>query len=184
MPLQKDRHCSYCGTAYPEPLVWPRNCLSCQSITWANPIPVAVVLIPIQSPQGQGLLVVRRGIEPRKGWLSLIGGFVEENESWQAGGAREVREEVGLTLDAAQLKPFWFCSTEPRPNRILLFAVAPPLALDALSPFVPNEESTERGVIYGPDALDEIFAFSLHLEAARRWFAEQGITGPHRFHAA
>jgi hypothetical protein len=28
-----------------------------------------------------------------------------------------------------------------------------------------------------------VFAFSLHAEAARRFFAERGITGPHAFAA-
>ena len=184
MALQKDRYCSFCGTLYPEPLSWPRNCTQCKMMIWANPIPVSVVLVPIQGPEGLGLLTVRRGIDPRKGFLSLIGGFVEETESWQAGGAREVEEEVGVLLDAAQLKPFWFCSTEPRPNRVLLFSVAPTLQLSDLTPFTPNAESEERGIILGPDGLEDIFAFPLHTQAARLWFAQQEIHGPHRFRPA
>jgi hypothetical protein len=42
----------------------------------------------------------------------------------------------------------------------------------------PNTEVSERGVVFGPDGLDEVFAFSLHAEAARRYFAGRGVTGP------
>ena len=32
-----------------------------------------------------------------------------------------------------------------------------------------------------PRPLDEVFAFSLHTEAARKYFASRAITGPHGF---
>jgi hypothetical protein len=35
--------------------------------------------------------------------------------------------------------------------------------------------------VFGPEGLDEVFAFSLHAEAARKYFAGRGITGPHGF---
>ena len=182
-PPVKDRFCSFCGTAYAEALAYPRTCpnAACKVTVWANPIPVSVVLVPVRSEQGTGLLVVRRGIEPRKGMLALVGGFLEEHETWQVGGAREVAEEVGVTVDATKLTPLWFTSTEPRPNRVLLFSVAPTLERASLAAFTPSTESQERGVIYGPQGLEDVFAFPLHIQAARKWFESQGLTGPHRF---
>jgi hypothetical protein len=70
-------------------------------------------------------------------------------------------------------------STSPKPNRILIFAVTE--AVDNLPAFTPNAETQERGVIFGPGGLDEDFAFSLHSEAAKRYFAARGITGHHAF---
>ena len=182
-PPVKDRFCSFCGTAYAEPLSYPRTCTNaaCKVTVWANPIPVSVVLVPVRSAKGTGLLVVRRGIEPRKGHLALVGGFLEEHETWQVGGAREVSEEVGVTVDATKLVPFWFTSTEPRPNRVVLFSVAPVLEHASLAPFTPSTESQERGVIYGPQGLEDVFAFPLHIQAARKWFESQGLNGPHDF---
>jgi ADP-ribose pyrophosphatase YjhB (NUDIX family) len=124
-----------------------------------------------------GLLVVRRAIEPRKGLLALVGGFLEEHETWQQGGVREIREETGVIVDPATLEPFWYTSTEPRPNRVLLFSCAKPISESALVPLTPNHEVSERGLVFGPDGLDEIFAFSLHIEAMRRFFRERGVTG-------
>ncbi|MEZ4363805.1 MAG: NUDIX domain-containing protein [Kofleriaceae bacterium] len=183
MPLTRDAFCSYCGAPHVE-TTYPRTCTSCATILWANPIPVSVVLVPVSDGDRTGLLVVRRTIEPRRGLLSLVGGFLEEHETWQQGGAREILEEAGVTLDAATLAPFWFASTAPRPNRVLLFSIAEPIARRQLGSFTPNDEASERGLVFGPDDLDAIFAFPLHAEAARRFFAERGATGPHAYTVA
>ncbi len=84
---------------------------------------------------------------------------MEAHETWAEGGVRELREETGVVVDAATLTPFWFTSTEPRPNRVLLFSTAPPVAVAALAPLVANAETQERGVVFGPQGLDEVFAF-------------------------
>jgi ADP-ribose pyrophosphatase YjhB (NUDIX family) len=178
----RDAFCSFCGAGFPPPLAYPRTCAACGAQIWANPIPVAVVLLPIVIGDVTGLLTVRRAIEPRLGKLALVGGFVEAHESWQAGGAREIREETAIVIDPATLAPFWFASTEPRPDRVLLFALATPHAA-ALPPFAANHETSERGIIVGPDGLDEVFAFGLHAAAARRYFAERGVTGDHGYRA-
>ena len=183
MTLTRDTFCSFCGAAYATPLVYPRVCAHCKVQVWANPIPVSVVLVPVKVGERTGLLVGRRAIEPRKGLLGLSGGFIEEHETWAEGGAREVLEETAVIIDAKALVPFWFTSTEPRPNRVLLFSVSPEIEGKDLQPFAPNSEVSERGVVFGPGGLDEVIAFPLHAEAARRWFAGRGVTGPHDFTA-
>lgn len=179
--LKRDTFCSYCGTAYPAPATYPRTCASCKTQVWANPIPVSVVLVPVVGDGRTGLLVVRRAIEPRKDKLALVGGFLEEHETWAEGGAREIREETGVVVDATKLTPFWFTSTAPRPNRVLLFSVASPIEASALGPYAPNAETSERGLVFGPEGLEDVFAFPLHAEAARRFFAERRLGGPHAY---
>ena len=181
MTRVRDSFCSFCGTAFAEATGYPRRCAACGSEIWANPVPVGVALVPIASDARVGLLVIRRAIPPHIGKLALVGGFLEEHESWQAGCVREVREETGVTIDAAAIAPFWFTSTEPRPNRVLLFGVAERIERAALAPFAPNHEVSERGVVFGPDGLDDVLAFPLHAEAARRFFRERTITGAHGF---
>ena len=47
----KDAYCSFCGTAFPPPLLnYPRKCVnaSCGADVYANPIPVSVVLAPVE----------------------------------------------------------------------------------------------------------------------------------------
>ena len=173
----RDAFCSFCGTKFPEPLVYPRTCAGCGQQIWANPIPVAVALVPV----GDGLLVIRRGIPPGVGKLALVGGFIEAHESWQVACARELVEEANVTIDPASLHVHWVASSEPVPNRVLIFAVSAPLT--ELPPFQGNAETLERGVIHGPGGLDTDVAFSTHVLAARRYFASRGITGHHAFAA-
>ncbi|HMG54733.1 MAG TPA: NUDIX domain-containing protein [Kofleriaceae bacterium] len=171
--------CNYCGTKFPEPLTYPRTCPGCKAQVWANPIPVAVALVPV----GDGLLVVRRGIPPGIGKLALVGGFIEEHETWQVGMAREVREETGVVVDPAEIVLQSITSSIPKPNRILIFAVTTPV--DVLPAFIGNAETQERGVIFGPAGLDAEFAFGTHADAARAYFAHRGVeaTRPHAFEA-
>jgi ADP-ribose pyrophosphatase YjhB (NUDIX family) len=148
---------------------------------WSNPIPVSVVLLPVRHQLGEGLLVVRRSIEPKKGLLALTGGFLEDHETWQQGGAREVREETGVAIDHQTISAFWFTSTAPKPNRVLLFSVARPIEASAMPAFAPSNETSERGLVFGPEGLSSLFAFDLHVAAVERYFAAAGISGPHRY---
>lgn len=179
--MPRDSFCSHCGAAFAPPLKYPRTCAQCHAQLWSNPIPVSVVLLPVRHPGGEGLLVVRRSIEPKQGLLALTGGFLEDHETWAEGGAREVREETGVVIDPATLSAFWFTSTAPKPNRVLLFSVARPIELAAMPAFVPSSETSERGLIFGPDGLERVFAFDLHTAAVQRFFAASGITGPNRY---
>ena len=47
--------------------------------------------------------------------------------------------------------------------------------------FVPSSETSERGLVFGPEGLESVFAFPLHVEAVKRYFAANGVTGPHRY---
>jgi len=174
--MPRDAYCNSCGTKLATD-GYPKKCPSCALEIWANPIPVAVALVPV----GTGLLVVRRGIPPGVGKLALVGGFVEEHETWQVGMARELREEANVQIDPATISLLWVASSAPKPNRVLIFGVTAPV--DTLPPFQPNTETQERGVIAGPGDIDDAFAFSLHAEAARRYFATRGATGAHAFAA-
>lgn len=177
----RDAYCSFCGTAFAPPLQYPRTCANCRATLWSNPVPVSVVLVPVRHPRGEGLLVVRRSIEPGKGLLALTGGFLEDHETWQQGGAREVREETGVELSPSSLSPLWFTSTAPKPNRVLLFSTATALDAAQLPPFRPSPETSERGLVFGPAGLEALFAFELHVEAVRRHFAARGVSGAHQY---
>lgn len=116
---------------------------------------------------------------PGKGLLCLPGGFLEE-ENWAHGGARELSEEVDVKINPADLQPFWFASSFPRPNRVLLFGRLSS-SLQLTKPFVPNEEVSERGLVFGPEGLDQIMAFPLHAEAIKKHFQEKGMKGSANF---
>ena len=77
MPMKTEAHlfCHNCGAPY-DTLVWPRQCLSCGNFTYKNPTPVAVLLQPVDD----GLLVVKRGIDPGMGLWALPGGYMDLGE--------------------------------------------------------------------------------------------------------
>ena len=179
--VARDSFCSHCGTAHTS-REYPRTCPNpaCAITIWANPIPVCVVLVPLVHDGQRGLLVVRRGIEPARGKLALVGGFLEEHERWQVGAAREVREETAVAIDPATIEPFYYVSTEPKPNRVLLFSTSAPVTTP-LPAHVANAETAERGAIFGLAGVEQEFGFSLHLDAARRYLSREGLTGPHAY---
>ena len=157
---QKNSYCSYCGQAFDADQAWPRTCAACGNVSFLNPVPVSVVLVPIDD----GILVVRRNIEPQKGQLALPGGYINYGESWQAAGAREVFEETGLVIDPDHIREFRVRSAPD--STLLIFGLAKPIGRGDLLPFVPNEETQEIKVITAPEEL----AFSLHTDVLRDYF--------------
>ncbi len=55
------------------------------------------------------------------------------------------------------------------------------LIRDTCPTFPEGNETSERGLVFGPDGRTDVVAFGLHGQAARRYFAERGIIGPHAF---
>ncbi|MBU1138714.1 MAG: NUDIX domain-containing protein, partial [Proteobacteria bacterium] len=92
-------HCSYCGARFSDAQSWPRYCQVCKNISYLNPLPVVVVLLPL----GRGLVAVRRNIEPQKGTLALPGGYLDFGETWHQGASRELEEETGIHVSAEQI---------------------------------------------------------------------------------
>lgn len=161
---KKHSHCTYCGHPFAEGQPWPRTCGHCAQRSYLNPLPVSVVLLPVDG----GLLTVRRTIEPCKGELALPGGFIGLGESWQEAGARELLEESGIEIDPAELREFRVMSAPD--GTLLVFGIAVPRAASDLPPFIPTEEASERVIITEAIPL----AFPLHSAAVAAYFQHQG----------
>jgi ADP-ribose pyrophosphatase YjhB (NUDIX family) len=158
-------HCTACGAEHTG-VDWPLTCSGCGHVAYRNPTPVAVVLQPVRTGTGTGLLAIRRTIEPRRGSLALPGGYVDFGESWQAGAARELREETQLEVAPERFALFDVLSP-PDGKVVLIFALAPPLDEEALADFEGSSETSERVVV--PAAQE--MAFPLHTQAVAAWFA-------------
>jgi ADP-ribose pyrophosphatase YjhB (NUDIX family) len=157
-------HCSYCGHPFEIDQAWPRLCAACGNTSFVNPLPVSVVLLPVDA----GLLVVRRNIEPQIGRLALPGGYINRGESWQQAGARELWEETGIVIQPESLREFRVKSA-PGYNTLLVFGLAKLMRAADLPPFIPNEETQDIGVLTVPQEL----AFATHTEALREYFASR-----------
>jgi ADP-ribose pyrophosphatase YjhB (NUDIX family) len=163
MMYRQHSHCSFCGHSFLDGQRWPRICGHCGSTTYRNPLPVALLLQPVDD----GLLVIRRGAAPRQGQLALPGGFVEIHETWQQAAARELREEAGVIVHADTITDFGARSTPD--GYMLVFGLGPQLRLSDLAAFVPSREAAARLVLTAPADL----AFPLHTEMVQRFFASR-----------
>ncbi len=85
-----------------------------------NPVPVAICLVPIDGK----LVGIRRGIEPRKGFVALPGGYVNSGETWQEACCRELLEETGIKCEPGLIQLF-SAESAIDSNRILIFGLAP-----------------------------------------------------------
>ena len=160
---KKNAHCAYCGHAFAADASYPRTCSACSSVTYQNPLPVAVLVLPVDD----GVLTIRRGIEPRKGQLALPGGFIDMGEAWRTGCARELREETGIVIDAESIDLFDVHSAPD--GTLLVFGVAPRMLGATLPTFVPTNETTGCTIVNTPDEL----AFPLHSRVLADFFARR-----------
>jgi len=131
-------------------------------VSFQNPLPVAVLLLPVDA----GVLVIRRGIEPRRGQLALPGGYIEVGESWPAAAARELYEEAGLTIESGSVQLFIVHSAPD--GTVLIFGRGPHLLASDLPAFIPTPEASERIVL---TELQEL-AFPLHTQVVKEFLGK------------
>lgn len=157
---EKNSHCSYCGTRFADGAPWPRRCPACGNTSYLNPLPVAVVLQPV----GEELVVIRRNIEPRKGTLTLPGGYIDCGETWQKAARRELFEETGI--DAGDEGGFTLYDVQNGfDDTLVIFGLAPPWPGGSLQPF-SSPETQEVCLIDRPVEL----GFPMHTEVVARYF--------------
>ena len=156
--FKKDTFCSFCGAKQISEH-YPKNCPNCQTVTYLNPLPVSVVLLPVNDE----LLVIRRNIPP-VGRLALPGGFIEVGETWQKAGQRELFEETGIEITAEELQLF---DVQSAPDgTVLIFGIAAKKSKDEII-FSENIETQEIAFIDSPVGL----GFPLHTEVVKKYFA-------------
>lgn len=163
--MPKDSHCSSCGAPFGAGAGWPRTCPGCGAVSYRNPLPVAVALLPVRDAGGTGLVVIRRSIQPSRGRLALPGGFIDHGESWQHAVTRELAEETGIVADAADVV-LADALTDEDGGYLLLFGLLPVRHARELPPSVPTDETDGHQLLHEPAEL----GFPLHTSAVRRWF--------------
>jgi ADP-ribose pyrophosphatase YjhB (NUDIX family) len=152
-------HCSFCGHRFPEDVGWPRTCTACANVSYRNPLPVVVVVLPVGD---SGVLMVRRAIRPLG--LALPSGFIEYGERWQDAAARELVEETGVRVDPDVIRELRVFS--PPDGTLLVFAIAPAVGRDALRAFSPSAEVSELVIVDG-SRNDVVFPLDAQIVAER-----------------
>lgn len=131
------RFCSACGAPVelrvPDDDSRPRHiCGTCGIIHYQNP-KMVIGSIPEWEDK---ILLCRRAIEPRHGWWTLPGGFMENGESTSHAAIRETLEEANARIEIGDLYSMY---SLPYINQVHMLFRARLLDLD----FSPGPESLE-----------------------------------------
>jgi 8-oxo-dGTP diphosphatase len=116
--MNGNRFCPKCAAGLTARLMEGRErlvCEACGFVLYLNPRPTTCAVVV----DGDQVMLVRRAVEPRRGWWDLPGGFLEQGEHPAEGLRREVREETGLEIEILELLGF-FLDAYPEPGETTL----------------------------------------------------------------
>ena len=102
--MEELRFCPNCGGRLTERLLDTEDrsrlvCDACSRVFYQNPRIIAASL-PINE---NGVVLLRRGIEPRIGAWTFPAGYMELNESVEEAAIREAKEETNLDVELTEL---------------------------------------------------------------------------------
>jgi NAD+ diphosphatase len=146
---EKIRFCPGCGSpSVRTPNHRAFSCDNCGFEFFLNTAPTVAGLI-LDSRDPERILLIRRGRDPEKGKLALPGGFVDPGENAEKALRREVREELGLSIEIDR----YLCSL---PNNDLYRGTVYP-ALDLF--FVARTHRFVQAGIHSPEVLEISWRF-------------------------
>lgn len=120
------QYCLLCGAGLVIALVEGRErkrCPSCRFVLFANPASAAagVVIDP-----DSRVLLVRRAIEPFRGWWALPAGYQESDEHPKETARREILEETGIEVEVHRLLDLVFIPKDQRKPANVAFYLCNP----------------------------------------------------------
>ena len=159
------RHCRYCGglTETRDPTGTHLRCTECGRDLYVNAKPCAETLIIGE----QGLLLLRRTIEPFYGYWDIPGGFLEEDELPEDGARREAREEAELAVEISGLIGM---TLDDYPGEEKLTVLTISYLAEPRGEPSAGDETGEVGW-FAEDAIPEKLAFGHARETIREAFA-------------
>ena len=170
-------YCSNCGARVvlkvPEGDFLPRHvCDNCGLVHYENP-----KLVVGSVPEYQGrILICKRGIEPRVGYWTIPAGFMENDETLEAGAAREAAEEARIQVEIGSLLVL---ANVTSARQVHVFFRSRMLSPD----FAVTHESLEVKLVDERDIPWDQLAFP-STEYALRRFVEDRAAGVERHHVA
>ena len=161
------KYCSHCGHTVQSRIPEGDNrqryvCDNCHTIHYQNPR-IVVGSLPVYEDK---VLLCRRAIEPRKGFWTLPGGFMENGESTLEGALRETWEEAQARLNVHGLYRMFDL---PHIDQLYIFYRGD--VIDGK--FAPGPESTEVALYAEEDIPWEELAFLVVRETLKEYFDDR-----------
>jgi ADP-ribose pyrophosphatase YjhB (NUDIX family) len=157
----------------------PRHiCKNCRTIHYQNP-KIVVNTIPFwKKEKNVSVLLCRRAIEPRAGFWTLPGGFMENDETTKEAALRETEEEAGADIVVHDL---FSLMNLPSVQQVHLFYLA---ELKSLS-FAPGLETLETQMFTEAKIPWNEIAFTSTRQALELFFSDhrKAIDGQSRLHS-
>ena len=167
--MQKKIYCHYCGGRLSQKFMEGKNrlfCESCNKPIYENPVPASCIVVP--NNKGN-VLLVKRSVEPKKGYWCLPGGFMELGENPDQSALRELEEETGLSgrIDmllgiTSNVSPVYFT--------VLMMGY---LVKDYTGTLKAGDDAADAAWFH-PEELPEI-AFESHLKFIRTYYAAYAV---------
>ena len=142
------------------------TCGRCGFVLYENSKPCVGVL----ALSAGRVLLVKRAIEPFKGWWDIPGGFLEAGEHPADGAVREMREETGLEVEPVEILGLFMdiYGSEQLPTLNICY-------LAKVSGGEPRASSDASDLAWFPlDELPDEIAFSWEKEALARLEGKSG----------
>jgi 8-oxo-dGTP diphosphatase len=164
------KYCPRCATELVRRFSGERErptCPVCGFVFYFNPVVGAGVLVE----QEGGVVLVRRGVEPKVGYWSLPSGYVEADERAEEAAVREAKEETGLDVEIDDLLGVYSFGREPQTGVLILYAA------HMIGGGLQAGDDAQDVRAFAPEALppDEWIAFQTHLQALREWRRARAI---------
>lgn len=96
LPTGKYKFCLLCGGKLKTKSEYVLQCKICGFSTYINPVPCNGVII--QNGKNE-IMLVKRKVNPKKGYWDLPGGFLQPNENLEQSVKREIKEELGVNVE-------------------------------------------------------------------------------------
>ncbi len=170
------KFCSHCASAIirkiPENDHLPRDvCSQCDTVFYTNPLVITGCIVE----QGEQILLCKRDIEPRLGYWTIPGGFMENNETTMQGAARETMEESQADVNIERLHGVY---NIPRVNQVYFIYIG-----TMKTPhFGTTPESSEVALFNIEDIPWDDIAFRVIKKSLSHYLKVRSGTGPVEVH--
>ncbi len=171
--LRQKTHCPFCGNGLVRRWIEGHRrlfCTACNEPVYENPIPATCLVVVDDRDR---VLLVKRSVEPKKGFWCLPGGFVEIDETPEAGALRELLEETGLSGKIARLLGV---TTNPSPQYRAVLMIG---YLVRTYEGTPRAGDDASALAFFPEKELPEIAFDSHRRFVRLYYAAYSGSGLH-----